>query len=264
MLEFKSTLNSIEQINKDIFLITLWAPDNFKPCAGQFVQLRILENTSFILRRPLSIFDYAPGSFRILFRVRGKGTDLLSKIKTGMQVDILGPLGHGFDTKDTDEFILISGGIGFAPVHCLARQLERDGKKDKCLIIAGSATDDLKPVFENIEKQGFNITVMTDDGSFGKKGLVTEALAEKIKTDDIKNTQVFTCGPEPMLKAIADMTIKAGLRCQVSLESFMGCGVGACLCCVVEDSKDSYVRVCADGPVFSTDNINLQERWSQI
>lgn len=264
MLEFKSTLNAIEQISADIFLITLSAPDNFKPYAGQFVQLRILENTSFILRRPLSIFDYADGSFKILFRVRGKGTQLLAQIKTGMQIDILGPLGKGFDTADTEEFILMSGGIGFAPVHCLAKQLAREGMKDKCVIIAGSATDDLKPVFMNVEAQGFKITVMTDDGSFGTKGMVTAPLAEKIKNNNVQNTQVFTCGPEPMLKAIADMTIKADMRCQVSLESFMGCGVGACLCCVVEDKKDSYVRVCADGPVFSTDNINLQERWSQI
>lgn len=264
MLEFKSKILSIENLAADIFVMGLSTPAGFDPIAGQFVNIRILQDSNFILRRPISIFETTPGVLRIIFKVRGKGTTVLSEMKPGMEVDILGPLGTGFDLKDSKNFVLVSGGVGFPPVYCLAKHIKALGKQENTYIFCGSASDEYKPLYGKLEDMGFKVNATSDDGSIGTKGLVTQIMPDVIDGLAPEHTGVFTCGPEPMLKAVARLALDRGFACQVSLESFMGCGVGACLCCVVENSDEDYVRVCADGPVFDINNINMQEKWTQI
>lgn len=224
---------------------------------GQFVMVRISDNYNPLLRRPFSIHrlieenDNIRG-FEILYKVVGKGTTILSGLKEGDSVDVLGPLGRGFIIPENfQNTFIVAGGIGVAPLFFLASDLKRvepDSSKIQ-MFIGGRSREDLL-CMDEIKAMGFPVHISTDDGSLGEKALVTEIVEKKLRS--IRPDMIFACGPSPMLKAVAGIAERENIPCQVSLETMMACGMGACLGCAVEKkgSSDKYMHTCLDGPVF--------------
>ena len=215
---------------------------------GQFVHIKLSEE--FTLRRPISICDVKNDIISIIFEIRGKGTEWLSKVKKGDMLDILGPLGNGFDLSNCGENpIFIGGGIGVPPMLLTAKQVENP------TVIAGFRNKDYIMLLDKFKKIGAETYVTTDDGSFGRHGFVTDVLKEKIETA----TAVYACGPTPMLKIIAEICNENDVFCEVSLEERMACGVGACLVCAckikAENEGIEFKHVCKDGPVFNSKEV---------
>lgn len=253
------------------YLLELALPDAFKKaCAGQFAHIRVEESRDPLLRRPLSIHEVSSagsgkkGTIKILYGAVGKGTRLLSEKKKGGSVDCLGPLGNGFDIKKIDRaknIYIVAGGIGVAPLFFLVKTLtQRNGvacqKKLAVLIGAKTKADILRE--KDFKSLGCKVCVATEDGSKGFKGRVTELLTKELDTAVGPSSTICACGPKPMLASIAVIANKHEIPAQVSLEEFMGCGVGACLGCVIK-TRDGYKRICHDGPVFDAQEIEWEE-----
>ncbi len=224
-------------------------PEDIRP--GQFVQVAV-ETPGVFLRRPISIndVDYSANTIDILVRKAGKGTEALLSMKENDTVNILLPLRNGFTTEGDvicGRLLLIGGGVGVAPLLYLGRALKDNGAKPEFLLGARSKGDLLQVA--EFEKIG-HVHLSTEDGSVGEKGFVTtnSVLDEKID-------MIYCCGPSPMMKAVASIALKKGIRCEVSLENMMACGLGACLCCV-EDTVKGNVCVCTEGPVFNIEMLN--------
>lgn len=213
---------------------------------GQFAHILVPGKT---LRRPISICDADKSCLRLVYQVKGEGTEILSKIKVGETLDIIAPLGKGFDIKEDKKYCFIGGGIGVPPM------LYASKKKDKPVVITGFRNKDLVILQSDFRKDNCQLYLTTDDGTAGEKAFVTDVLKEKLSEID----EVCACGPMPMLKAIADICNEADIPCQVSLEERMGCGIGACLVCACEvkkaDGSNDYVHVCKDGPVFDSKEV---------
>jgi dihydroorotate dehydrogenase electron transfer subunit len=221
-----------------------------------------------LLRRPFGIFDvgtYTPGyagaasqpSFEMLYRVVGKGTAMLATLHETDQLDILGPLGTGFDLGPAgEEKLIVGGGVGLAPLYLLAKELV---KQSPVRLFAGGRTRDDILCITEFERLGVECYVATEDGSLGESGLVTEALVRRLDALQTSST-LFACGPHGMLNAVAQIAEKRGIPCQVSLEGYMACGVGACLGCVTPGHSHSvetpdYRCVCTEGPVFPANEL---------
>ncbi len=219
--------------------------------AGQFINAYCNDNTR-ILPRPISIceIDKEEGKLRIVFRVVGSGTDEFSKLKEGDSIDIMGPLGNGFTLKD-EPAIIMGGGIGIPPMLEVAKQLTCE----KTIVLGYRDSLFLKDEFEKYGK----VVVSTEDGSFGTKGNVIDA----IKENDVKGKVIYACGPKPMLKGIKAYALENNIEAQISMEERMACGIGACLACVCKSSQvDAHSnvnnkRVCKDGPVFYAQEVEL-------
>ena len=222
---------------------------------GQFVMANC--GTEAILRRPLSIhLTNASNRIYFLFTVVGKGTFWLSQRQKGEKLDLLGPLGNGFTIKPkSKKLLLIAGGIGISPMAFLAQQAIGQGKQTT-LILGARKKDQLYK--QNLPKNGLDIIILTDDGSDGIKGKVSDFhfLPDYIKQAD----QIFGCGPLPMYRAIADLILQMSLDkdIQVSLETRMGCGIGTCYGCSIK-TKHGMKMVCHDGPVFNMEEIIWQK-----
>lgn len=240
-------------LSDGIFDMTLKAEEIAKEAkAGQFISV-YLNNKSKILPRPISIcgIDKEAGTLRIVYRTVGDGTKELSDYKEGEMVKILGPLGNGFTQKDK-KAILIGGGIGIPPMLELMKQLDCD----KTAVLGYRDSDMfLKDEFEAVG----DVVISTEDGSFGTKGNVIDA----IKEQGVEGSIIYACGPTPMLRGIKAYAEEIGIEAQISMEERMACGIGACLACVCK-SKDvdfhSHVhnkRVCKDGPVFDAREVEL-------
>ena len=240
-------------LSDGIFDMTLKAEEIAKEAkAGQFISV-YLNNKSKILPRPISIcgIDKEAGTLRIVYRTVGDGTKELSDYKEGEMVKILGPLGNGFTQKDK-KAILIGGGIGIPPMLELMKQLDCD----KTAVLGYRDSDMfLKDEFEAVG----DVVISTEDGSFGTKGNVIDA----IKEQGVEGSIIYACGPTPMLRGIKAYAEEMGIEAQISMEERMACGIGACLARVCK-SKDvdshSHVhnkRVCKDGPVFDAREVEL-------
>ncbi len=263
-------INSIEKIGSQHFKMALVAPTiarRAKP--GQFIHVRCNGGMNPLLRRPLSIHRVGKNYLEIFYKVVGKGTKILSERKSGEVLDIVGPLGNGFDLcptrKKHEAVALVAGGMGIAPLFFLAEKIaknKRPKSKIKNIAILGAKTK--KEIFfvSQLRSLGFKVLVSTEDGSLGKKGLATDLLEKNLQT------AIYACGPSPMLKKIAQISGSKRIPCQISLENWMGCGLGACLGCVIKiksfkKRKSSsrnfvYKRVCKDGPVFNAEAILWQ------
>ena len=205
---------------------------------GQFVQLRLPQ---VYLRRPISVYDCDAGAFTLIYKVVGKGTALLAAMRPGETLDVLTHLGNGFSVeKSGDRPLLIGGGVGTAPLYLLARELTKAGKTVSAVIGFRTAAEIFAE--EELRALGVSVTVATADGSRGVRGFVTDALPAAGE-----NTFYYTCGPEPMLRAVRAAVKIDG---ELSLEERMGCGFGACMGCTIE-TKSGPRRVCKDGPVFA-------------
>lgn len=209
--------------------------------SGQFVNIKL---DGFFLRRPISVCDYNDNELTLIYKVVGKGTEYMAELGTGEKLDILTGLGNGYDlSKSGNEPVLIGGGAGVPPMYNLCRKLVAEGKKPQ-VILGFNKENEL--FFENEFKAlGADVTVTTADGSYGMKGFVTDALK------NMKYTYIYSCGPEPMLKAIYNTAETSG---QLSFEERMGCGFGACMGCSCA-TKYGNKRICKDGPVLEMEEI---------
>jgi len=231
---------------------------------GQFLMVRLTGQQSPLLRRPFSIHQVIVEKgriigFEILYKVVGDGTRMLAEAGKGNSIDVLGPLGKSFAVSPGNQTIYcIAGGIGVAPFLLLADRMSSAGfdMSRISLFLGGRTANDLLCVTD-FEALGLSLLLTTDDGSRGSQGLVTEPLKEAIKTS--RPDMLYACGPLPMLREVMSIANRYELPCQVSIETMMACGMGACLGCAVEGrSADSpYRHACIDGPVFSADEILL-------
>jgi dihydroorotate dehydrogenase electron transfer subunit len=240
-------------IARGVFDVTVSCPDAAELAQpGQFAQVAA---EGFFLRRPISIcdIDKAAGTIRLVFEVRGKGTDKISELNVGQNIDIMAPLGHGFTVIEGAKAVCVGGGIGTPPMLGIARCYGKDAQ-----VISGFRTAGIAILQEDFAAAGCETTLCTDDGTAGRKGFVTEALKERLEAD--KPDIIYACGPAVMLNGVAKLAKEYGVRCEVSLEQRMACGVGACLVCVCRTVKDgeSYLsHVCKDGPVFDSEEVDF-------
>ena len=232
-------IQSNEQIAKNVYRMQL-SGDTTGILPGQFVNIRVQGQ---FLRRPISVCNIADGILTIIYKVVGVGTEAMSHLPVGTQLDVLTVLGNGYDlSKAGDEPLLVGGGVGVPPMYMLARQLREMGKKVR--VILGFNTKDEVFYEEEFCALGCDVTVTTVDGSHGVKGFVTNAL-------DGQQSYYYTCGPLPMIKALLQA---AGTNGEVSMEERMGCGFGACMGCTIQTTKGPK-RVCKEGPVFPAEEL---------
>ncbi len=248
--------------------LILEAPEIARDCIpGQFLQVLCHKSGQFydpLLRRPFSIHfaDAVGGYVDILYDSRGRGTRMLEEKIIEDVVDVIGPLGRGFKIPDSwhGRFLLVSGGMGIAPLYYLLRTLEERFGKDKIKFLSGARTANLVIYRKQNEKRSSEHLISTDDGSYGYHGTVADLLKEYIETFDNKDDcLVYACGPMPMLKTVARICDQHNLHCQISVETKMACGVGACMSCVIRvkepNSGFRYARSCVEGPVFKAEDI---------
>lgn len=249
-LDFKITSN--EALNEHTFLMKV-SPLNGELLQevdpGQFVQVLVQDSSAIFLRRPISInyMDKLSNEMWLLIQNVGKGTKKLTEMKVGEELNILFPLGNSFSIPAPNKkALLIGGGVGTAPMLFLGKRLKEKGVHTEFLLGGRTASDITQ--LEDFKKIG-DVHITTEDGSKDVKGLVTHHPVLKEKQFD----NIYTCGPKPMMIAIARFATDKNIDCEASLENHMPCGFGACLCCVEKTKEHGNVCVCTEGPVF---NIN--------
>ncbi len=221
---------------------------------GQFVEVKV-DNATTFLRRPISInfIDRSKNELWLLIQIVGDGTLSMSNLQKGDVVNIILPLGNSFTIPQEEagqELLLIGGGVGTAPMLYLGHHLKQLGFNPSFLLGARSGKDLLQ--LEEFEALG-TVYCTTEDGSYGEKGYVTNHSILKNKRFE----RIYTCGPKPMMMAVAKMAHEASIECEVSLENTMACGIGACLCCV-EKTTEGHICVCTEGPVFNIKKLTWQ------
>lgn len=241
-----------EEIAPGFFDLTVSCPEAARAARpGQFAQFLVPGKT---LRRPLSVceIDGENGTLRFVFQVRGEGTERLSRLVPGGEVNLLAPLGKGFDLGDTSRrALLVGGGIGLPPLLEAAKPFG-----ERAVLAAGFRSRDAVILKDDFESIGCKTRIATNDGSYGYDGLVVDLI------EDLAFDVVFACGPKPMLRAVAGIAARRGVPCFVSMEERMACGIGACLGCAVKlrgENGPYYGHVCKDGPVFNARDIVWEE-----
>ena len=260
---FRSPVLSNDRIARGFFRLTLASPPGLaRPTAGQFVHIRVSDSYVPLLRRPFSLYDATSSELAIVYRVVGKGTEELSRVLPGAELDVFGPLGNGFVASSaTKQHILVGGGVGVAPLVLLAKTIASQSPDaiPNIRFIAGfRCSDDAICVDFPGKLHDIALTLRTEDGTKGEPGLVHTALVDFLKTEQLLDSSaVYACGPRPMLREIARIGARYGVPTQVLMEEVIACGVGVCQGCVV-GGVEGYLRVCRDGPVFDASLID----WS--
>ena len=240
MNESDFTITENTPLTKDVYRMRLAGDVSAITAPGQFINIKL---EGLFLRRPISVYDRDGDSVTIIYKVVGKGTEALRRMATGETLNALTGLGNGYDTSPSGEKpLLLGGGVGVPPLYLLAKHLLAEGKQVR--VILGFNTKDEAFCEREFRALGCNVTVTTVDGSYGVKGFVTDALPEDY-------TYFYTCGPEPMLKAVYRATKTGG---QFSFEEHMGCGFGACMGCSCK-TITGYKRICKEGPVLQKQEI---------
>jgi dihydroorotate dehydrogenase electron transfer subunit len=215
------------------------------------------------LRRAFSIYDYdeAAGVVDVLYKVIGRGSQLLSKLKSGEALDVLGPLGNGFDLPaDLERLVLVAGGVGIPPIYLLGKASIRRGfAGNKITFLCGLTSTAELPMADRLKELPIDLQFSTDDGSLGFKGYVSDLLRQRLADGSLgREPLICACGPDGMLRAVQAICREQHKRCYLSLESIMPCGVGTCLGCVVpKEGEEKYLRVCREGPVFDAEEVDL-------
>jgi len=252
------------------FIMSVGVPERFEtPLPGQFVMVRMRNSMDPFLSRPLSVYSFERqrngATLEFLYRIVGKGTACLSRLREGEGIDLLGPLGNGFHTPSSiDHAVLVAGGVGVAPLTYLACHYRRrisSFLKITCYLGAKSAADIIG--LERLQDFCSEVIVSTDDGSQGVCGVVTDALAWDARNRAGNAEFIYACGPRAMMKCLSEQIAEDDVPCQVSLEERMACGVGACLGCAVALRNRMgglyHGRVCKDGPIFNIRRVNWDE-----
>jgi len=246
-----------ERIAEGVGLLVLNAPRTaatIRP--GQFVHLRIAEGRDFILRRPFSVHRGTGEDIEILYQVLGVGTHALARASRDAEMDVLAPLGTGWEVGDgLTRALLVAGGLGAAPLGMLAEVLAEKGVA--LTIVQGAPTSERLVARELFETVARRYEAATDDGSAGERGFATLLSERVLAGGDVD--RVYACGPEAMSRIVAAQAASRGVACQVSLERFMACGIGACLSCVCA-TTGGRLRACLDGPVFDAEVVLWDER----
>lgn len=238
------TIVEHKPLTKDVYRMVLSGDTSGMTMPGQFIEISL---PGFFLRRPISVCDYDGSTITIIYKVVGRGTDAMAKMKEGETIDALTGLGHGFDVEKSGESpLLVGGGVGVPPLFHLARKLIAAGRS-VTVILGFNRADEIFYARE-FEELGARVIVTTVDGSVGVKGFVTDALPGHF-------SHVYSCGPMPMLRALYRAT--QGTSGEFSLEERMGCGFGACMGCSIM-TKEGSRRVCKDGPVFDKEVLEWQ------
>lgn len=241
MRESIFTITENTQLTSTVFKMKLSGDVSEITSPGQFVNIKL---QGLYLRRPISVCDCEDGVLTLIYKVVGKGTEQMAKMTAGEELNVLTGLGNGYNTTlSGDKPVLLGGGVGVPPLYMLAKKLIAEGKKVS--VVLGFNTKEEIFCEEDFKSLGADVSVATADGSYGVKGFVTDALK------DIDYTYFYTCGPEPMLKALYKVTATSG---QFSFEERMGCGFGACMGCSCK-TITGYKRICKDGPVLEKEEI---------
>ena len=242
-MSMKETLLTITEnipLTETVYRMTLAADGREEQKHGQFVNIRL---EGLFLRRPVSVYDSAPGGLTIIYKTVGRGTRQMAGLPAGTELDVLTGLGNGYDLSKAGEHpLLLGGGVGVPPLYLLARKLRERGAHVTAVLGFNTKPE----VFgeEAFRELGCETVVTTADGSYGKKGFVTDALPDRY-------SYFYTCGPEPMLRAVYRATSASG---QFSFEERMGCGFGACMGCSCR-TITGYKRICREGPVLEKEEI---------
>jgi dihydroorotate dehydrogenase electron transfer subunit len=265
MIQEKVKVLYNQQVGPNYFKIGLACHQDYQSAKpGQFVMLHLVERKDPLLRRPFSIHNLivkeeTAHGIEVLYKVVGRGTDMLAGQQPGSFVDLLGPLGTGFLVPpDARRIYIVAGGIGVAPLVYLASRLPTHHiALGDCQVFLGGRTQDDILCENDFRRLGIPVHTTTDDGSAGDQCLVTHPLEEAVAQElpDI----VYACGPMAMLGCVVGIVEKHGIPCQVSVESMMACGIGACLGCALESRKepDRYLHTCLNGPVFDANALNI-------
>jgi len=233
-----------------VLSVPVWQEDD--PHPGQFIMLRVADDPDPLLARPFGISGFVRknegADVEIIYRVVGKGTRIMERWRSGQRAIFLGPLGNGFVLPpEGSSSLLVAGGVGLPPLLALARKMEALGRAGELSLVYGEASSDRlvdlgSNIFPNVES-----VTCTEDGSCGTQGLVTGFLNEKSNAEEC---HLFVCGPNPMMKAVLNLTVDRCLSAQYSMEARMACGFGVCSGCAAKLASGNYVRVCREGPVF--------------
>ncbi|MDD2752053.1 MAG: dihydroorotate dehydrogenase electron transfer subunit [Candidatus Omnitrophica bacterium] len=255
----KSLILAKQKLAKDFFGLRLSSHKiaaNAKP--GQFVEVRVKNSFLPLLRRPLGVHQVGRNNFELLFQVVGPGTQILSQKNLGDYLDVIGPLGNGFDFQLPRRKVLVAGGMGVVPLLFLAQKLTEcqvSSAKYRTTVLIGAKNKAQIICARDFKKFGCEVLIATDDGSKGFKGKVTDLLKKFLRgTSNRLDGTIYSCGPKLMLKEVAKLSQDFNIPAQISLEEHMACGIGACLGCAVE-TKQGFKRVCKEGPVFNAEEI---------
>jgi dihydroorotate dehydrogenase electron transfer subunit len=250
---YQARVAACEKIADALYEIALELPgEAFAEYApGKCAHVKVPGDGGHLLRRPISVYSVRDGLLHLAIQPKGEGTRRIVESLTGDRLDIIFPFGRGFDADGAERVWLVGGGVGVAPMRGCAEGFA--GKVERAYFGFRSANH--RYGVEACEAAGTAVTVCTDDGSAGVRGLVTERLLGDLEAD--KPDLIMACGPTPMLRAVQAIGRKHGIRTQLSLEQRMGCGIGACLTCSCAATSGGYLRVCADGPVFDGEAVLL-------
>ena len=246
----KARLTEKNDLGKDHFVSWFCAPEIISVISpGQFV---MMESGQYLLR-PFSVYEIKKDNIGFLYKVIGGGTSFLSRLNVGDKVFINGPLGRGFTYPENKNkpILIVAGGIGIATFPIVARIAHELGYKLKTLF--GARTKGDLVAAEELKKYG-ELEVITDDGSSGRKGFVTELLNNELNKN--KDQEIFVCGPTPMLKSVIKVCNEFGVVAQVSFEEYMACGFGICMSCVIK-ANGKYLRTCVEGPVMRSNVVTV-------
>jgi dihydroorotate dehydrogenase electron transfer subunit len=245
-----------ERLNSQYSLLILTSPDRLpEMLPGQFVEVRVDNSPNTFLRRPISInyVDYELNELWLLVQIVGDGTRKMCEWNEGEIVNLLLPLGNTFSlhTSKDAKLLLVGGGVGLAPLLFMGAYLKKNGYTTIHFLLGGRSSDNLLQL-DDFSKYG-KVYTTTEDGSHGERGFVTQHSLLLHESFDF----IYTCGPTPMMKAVAKYATKENTPCEVSLENTMACGIGTCLCCV-ENTINGHVCVCTEGPVFNITKLKWQ------
>ena len=262
---YTSVIEDVKRVAADTYVIRLREPELANTVrAGQFVEIKVPQCSEILWRRPFSVHarDRERGTFDILFNSIGRGTSVMVTLEPGEKLEVLGPLGNHFDIDLLQEAVAVAGGLGIAPFKLLLQELvERD---IKMTLLYGVGSADQLCFIEEFEQYA-DVHVSTVSGDFGHKGVVTDLLIHYLETQDsLQNKSLMVCGPTPMLRVVQTIVLQRKLPAQVSVETIMACGFGACVGCAVPmthpiPGEKEYLLACKDGPVFDMHEIRIDD-----
>jgi dihydroorotate dehydrogenase electron transfer subunit len=247
-----------ERYSPNCWKMTLHVPSKDPIEAGQFCHILTDFTSEPLLRRPFSYWDALPAEggqhVDLLYTVVGKGTEILARKEPGSKIGYLGPLGVGFSVKPAKTYVFIAGGVGIVPFYLFAKQVAAKGHQPRMLLLFGGRTQSMLYGIDDFARVGVDAQAVTEDGSRGRKGLVTHLLEEWIPKIDRTSLQLYTCGPDRMMEAVVRIARREKLPCEVSMEKHMGCALGACGACVTKvvaaGGDWRYSRICMEGPTY--------------
>jgi dihydroorotate dehydrogenase electron transfer subunit len=222
------------------------------PLPGQFYMIEVNKGNDPLLKRAFSCVRSIPGGFKLLYRIKGRGTSLLREMKRGDSIEVLGPLGNRYPVMEEGQVpLVVAGGIGMASVFPFLLEQHR-----KAIVFYGARSGGEILMLDELKGICREVFISTDDGSLGTKGNVVEMLGKYLSADNmgLQKYVLYACGPHPMLKAVSKISALRCIAAYISMEENMACGLGACLGCVVK-TKTGYKRVCKEGPVFKSEEI---------